>query len=109
MNLQKFKLLNLRQPKYIFPLVIFLPLLGLIYFGMETFKGNGKTTGNVVTDSINMSIPDARGTSTLPRMEPLPLLTASATSTNRRTPPAAGTTMRSGSASMPSMPSASAS
>ena len=61
MNLQKFKLLNLRQPKYIFPLVIFLPLLGLIYFGMETFKGNGKTTGNVVTDSINMSIPDARG------------------------------------------------
>lgn len=61
MNLQKLKRLNLRQPKYIFPLVIFLPLLGLIYFGMETFKGNGKTTGNVVTDSINMSIPDARG------------------------------------------------
>ena len=61
MNLQKIKRLNLRQPKYIFPLVIFLPLLGLIYFGMETFKGNGKTTGNVVTDSINMSIPDARG------------------------------------------------
>ena len=60
MNLQKFKLLNLRQPKYIFPLVIFLPLLGLIYFGMETFKSNGKTAGNVVTDSINMSIPDAR-------------------------------------------------
>ena len=60
MNLQKFKRLNLRQPKYIFPLVIFLPLLGLIYFGMETFKGNGKTAGNVVTDSINMSIPDAR-------------------------------------------------
>ena len=60
MNLQKLKRLNLRQPKYIFPLVIFLPLLGLIYFGMETFKGNGKTAGNVVTDSINMSIPDAR-------------------------------------------------
>lgn len=63
MNLQKLKRLNLRQPKYIFPLVIFLPLLGLIYFGMETFKGNGKTAGNVVTDSINMSIPDARGES----------------------------------------------
>lgn len=61
MNLQKLKRLNLRQPKYIFPLVIFLPLLGLIYFGMETFKGNGKTAGNVVTDSINMSIPDAHG------------------------------------------------
>ena len=39
MDLQKLKRLNLRQPKYIFPLVIFLPLLGLIYFGMQTFKG----------------------------------------------------------------------
>jgi conjugative transposon TraM protein len=60
MDLQKLKRLNLRQPKYIFPLVIFLPLLGLIYFGMETFKGNGKTAKNLVTDSINMSLPEAR-------------------------------------------------
>ena len=60
MDLQKLKRLNLRQPKYIFPLVIFLPLLGLIYFGVETFKGNGKTARNVVTDSINMSLPEAR-------------------------------------------------
>jgi hypothetical protein len=27
---------------------------------METFKGNGKTAKNVVTDSINMSLPEAR-------------------------------------------------
>ena len=60
MNFQKLKRLNLRQPKYIFPRVIFLPLLGLIYFGMETFKGNGKAAGNVVTDSINMSLTEAR-------------------------------------------------
>lgn len=60
MDLQKLKRLNLRQPKYIFPLVIFLPLLGLIYFGMQTFKGNSKTAKNVVTDSINMSLPEAR-------------------------------------------------
>ncbi len=60
MDLQKLKRLNLRQPKYIFPLVIFLPLLGLIYFGMQTFKGNGKTAKNIVTDSINMSLPEAR-------------------------------------------------
>ena len=60
MDLQKLKRLNLRQPKYIFPLVIFLPLLGLIYFGMQTFMGNGNTAKNVVTDSINMSLPEAR-------------------------------------------------
>ena len=56
MDLQKLKRLNLRQPKYIFPLVVFFPLIGLIYFGMETFKGGEKTAKNVVTDSINMSL-----------------------------------------------------
>ena len=35
MDLQKLKRLNLRQPKYIFPLVIFLPLLGLIYGDLQ--------------------------------------------------------------------------
>ena len=61
MDLQKLKRLNLRQPKYIFPLVVFFPLIGLIYFGMETFKGGEKTAKNVVTDSINMSLPEAHG------------------------------------------------
>lgn len=61
MNLQKLKKLNLKQPKYIFPMVILLPLLGLIYYVAETFTGKGETAQNgVVTDSINMSLPDAR-------------------------------------------------
>ncbi len=61
MNLQRLKKLNLKQPKYALPLVVLLPLLGLIYFGVETFKGNGDTAKNgVATDSINMSLPDAR-------------------------------------------------
>ena len=61
MNLQKLKKLNFKQPKYIFPVVILLPLLGLIYFGIETFSGSGGTAQKgVATDSINMSLPDAR-------------------------------------------------
>lgn len=60
MDLQKLKRLNLRQPKYIFPLVVFFPLIGLIYFTMETFSGGDKTAKNVVTDSINMSLPKAQ-------------------------------------------------
>lgn len=61
MNLQRLKKLNLKQPKYALPLVILLPLLGLIYFTMETFTGKDKTANNgVATDSINMSLPDAR-------------------------------------------------
>lgn len=61
MNLKRLKKLNLKQPKYALPLVILLPLLGLIYFTMETFVGKDKTAKNgVATDSINMSLPDAR-------------------------------------------------
>lgn len=61
MNLQKLKKLNLKQPKYIFPMVILLPLLGLIYYVAETFTGKGDSAqSGVVTDSINMSLPDAR-------------------------------------------------
>lgn len=61
MNLQKLKKLNLKQPKYALPLVILLPLLGLIYFTVETFSGKGDTAKNgVATDSINMALPAAR-------------------------------------------------
>lgn len=61
MNLQRLKKLNFKQPKYALPLVVLLPLLGLIYFTAETFSGGGKNAKNgVATDSINMSLPDAR-------------------------------------------------
>ncbi len=61
MNLQKLKKLNFRQPKYALPLVVLVPLLALIYFAIETFSGKSEMAQNgVVTDSINMSLPDAR-------------------------------------------------
>ena len=30
--------INFKQPKYIFPLVIFVPLCALVYFVMQTFS-----------------------------------------------------------------------
>lgn len=52
------KKLNLKQPKYIFPLIIFLPLTFVAYEVTSVF-GGGKTSSVVATDSLNMSIPDA--------------------------------------------------
>lgn len=52
--------INFKQPKYIFPLVIFVPLCALIYFVMETFKGNDDGKTAVATDRINMELPEAR-------------------------------------------------
>ena len=54
------KKINFKQPKYIFPLVIFIPLIALAYFVTETFSGGNTAREGVVTDSINMSLPDAR-------------------------------------------------
>ena len=31
--------INFKQPKYIFPLVVFIPLCALVYFVMQTFGG----------------------------------------------------------------------
>lgn len=53
------KKLNLKQPKYIFPLVILLPLVFLAYTLSNFTKGSDKPNKGVVTDSINMSLPDA--------------------------------------------------
>lgn len=51
--------INFKQPKYIFPLVIFVPLCALIYFVMQTFGGNEGEQQSVATDRINMELPKA--------------------------------------------------
>ena len=53
--------INFKQPKYIFPLVIFVPLCALVYFVMQTFSGGEETAGTVATDRINMELPRRRG------------------------------------------------
>lgn len=53
------KKINFKQPKYIFPLVILLPLVFLVYFVMQMFGGNTTET-QVATDRINMELPDAK-------------------------------------------------
>lgn len=35
--------INFKQPKYIFPLVVFIPLCALVYFVMQTFGGGSET------------------------------------------------------------------
>lgn len=34
--------INFKQPKYIFPLVVFIPLCALVYFVMQTFGGGSE-------------------------------------------------------------------
>ena len=51
---------NFKQPKYISPLVIFVPLCALIYFVMQTFGGGESGKQEVATDRINMELPEAR-------------------------------------------------
>ena len=53
------KKLNLKQPKYIFPLVILLPIVFLAYEISQFTKGSDDPKKGVVTDNINMSLPDA--------------------------------------------------
>ena len=52
--------INFRQPKYIFPLVVFVPLCAMVYFLMQTFGGDGETAEAVATDHINMELPEAQ-------------------------------------------------
>lgn len=51
--------INFKQPKYIFPLVIFVPVCALVYFVMQTFGGDGDERQAVATDRINMELPEA--------------------------------------------------
>ena len=51
--------INFKQPKYIFPLVVFVPLCALVYFVMQTFGGSGGPEQTVATDRINMELPGA--------------------------------------------------
>lgn len=55
-----FKKINLKQPKYIFPLVVFPALCGLIYYGTGIFTSGNKADNSVATDSIIKGLPDAR-------------------------------------------------
>ena len=48
--------INFKQPKYIFPLVIFVPLCALVYFVMQPLRSE-ETAGTVATDRINMELP----------------------------------------------------
>lgn len=51
--------INFKQPKYIFPLVVFIPLCALVYFVMQTFGGSEDTQQTVATDRINTQLPQA--------------------------------------------------
>lgn len=54
------KKIDLRQGKYWFPLVLFVPLVAIAYFSCEMFKGPTEQTG-MVTDSINTMMPEPAG------------------------------------------------
>lgn len=51
--------IDFKQPKYIFPLVVFVPLCALVYFVMQTFGVGEETEQAVATDRINTELPEA--------------------------------------------------
>lgn len=52
--------INFKQPKYIFPLVVFIPLCALVYFVMQTFGGSEDAQQMVATGRINTQLPNAQ-------------------------------------------------
>ena len=51
--------INFKQPKNLFPLVVFIPLCALVYFVMQTFGGSEDAQQTVATDRINTELPQA--------------------------------------------------
>ena len=54
------KKINFKQPKYVFPLIVFLPMVFLGYEVANLFGGNSTKAHTVATDNINMTLPEAR-------------------------------------------------
>lgn len=53
------KKINFKQAKYILPLILLLPLLGLLYSVSNMFASTNEEQNGVATDSINTSLPEA--------------------------------------------------
>jgi conjugative transposon TraM protein len=56
----RMKKINFKQPKYVFPLIVFLPMVFLGYEVANLFGGNSTKAHTVATDNINMTLPEAR-------------------------------------------------
>lgn len=54
------KKINWKQPKYYFPAIIFIPVVGLCYWVFQACSGNEHQQEQVATDHINMNLPEAR-------------------------------------------------
>ena len=54
------KKINFKQPKYIFPVIIAVPIIALAYYLLQIFGGDKSDTPVQQTDRINMELPEAR-------------------------------------------------
>lgn len=54
------KKINFKQPKYIFPAIVAVPIVCLVYFVWQIFGGDSPKEEETPTDRINMELPDAR-------------------------------------------------
>ena len=54
------KKINFKQPKYVFPLIVFLPMVFLGYEVANLLGGSSTKAHTVATDNINMTLPEAQ-------------------------------------------------